>query len=102
MPYEYILANVLAENEGTVGVLCGPDLQLLLDADLDFQPGDIHPNAAGHAKIADALYQKVLAIPEPATGSLLAIGLIALSAGRRYGRHQRISAARVPRTIITV
>jgi lysophospholipase L1-like esterase len=36
-------------------VVCGPDLFTLLDARADFHQGNIHPNAAGHAKIADAL-----------------------------------------------
>lgn len=36
-------------------VVCGPDLFTLLDPRADFDRGDIHPNAAGHAKIAAAL-----------------------------------------------
>ena len=35
-------------------VTCGPDLVEVLHGD-DFAPGDVHPNASGHAKIADAL-----------------------------------------------
>jgi len=70
----------------TTGVLCGPDLQLLLDADLDFEPGDIHPNGAGHAKIANALSAKILAIPEPGSGVLVAIGLAGLARARRRTR----------------
>lgn len=70
----------------TVSVLCGPDLQRLLDPDDDFEPGDIHPNGQGHAKIASALADKIQAIPEPGTATLLAIGLIALSQHRRTRR----------------
>lgn len=36
------------------GVICGPDLYRLLVRE-DFEPGNVHPNAAGHAKIARAL-----------------------------------------------
>jgi lysophospholipase L1-like esterase len=36
-------------------VVCGPDLFTLLDPRGDFHEGNIHPNAAGHAKIAAAL-----------------------------------------------
>jgi lysophospholipase L1-like esterase len=36
------------------GVACGPDLMRLL-ARVDFEPGNLHPNASGHAKIAAAL-----------------------------------------------
>jgi lysophospholipase L1-like esterase len=59
------------------GVVCGPDLATLLDPTLDFAPGDVHPNASGHAKIADAVVASLREIPEPATGSLLLLGLAA-------------------------
>jgi lysophospholipase L1-like esterase len=36
-------------------VRCGPDLVALLRADDFTPPGDVHPNGAGHAKIAAAL-----------------------------------------------
>ena len=65
--------------EDTFGVLCGPDLHELLDPALDFAFGDIHPNAAGHAKIAAALADAILSIPEPRTGLLLCLGFSALS-----------------------
>jgi hypothetical protein len=63
----------------TLGVLCGPDLHELLDPALDFSVGDIHPNAAGHAKIAAALADAILSLPEPGTGLLLCLGFGALS-----------------------
>jgi lysophospholipase L1-like esterase len=93
---EYLIPyrdSVFAICRGTVGVLCGPDLQLLLDADLDFAPGDIHPNGGGHEKIANALSRKVLAIPEPGSGVLLAIALAALATGRRAGAAGRRSVS---------
>lgn len=64
-------------------VLCGPDVYTLLDAD-DFELANVHPNAAGHQKIADALQGAILAaVPEPATGTLVAIGLAGLAVRRR-------------------
>jgi lysophospholipase L1-like esterase len=36
-------------------VFCGPDLLELLDPKADFFEGNIHPNARGHRKIAEAL-----------------------------------------------
>lgn len=70
---------------GTAGdaVLCGPDLLHLLQPE-DFEAGQIHPNASGHAKIADAMVASILAaIPEPSTGAMLGIGLLALVRMRR-------------------
>lgn len=61
--------------QDTLGVLCGPDLYELLDPTLDFEPGDIHPNADGHAKIAWALEDSIRGLPEPGTGLLLWLGL---------------------------
>lgn len=69
----------------TPGVVCGPDLSLLLDPETDFQAGDLHPNAFGHAKIAAALTDSILALPEPGTGALLSLALagsLALSSRR--------------------
>ena len=57
------------------GVVCGPDLWLLLDPASDFAPNDVHPNGGGHQKIADALFATLNTIPEPRTGALLAAGL---------------------------
>jgi len=37
------------------GVVCGPDLFQILDAEADFSSEDPHPNARGHEKIAAAL-----------------------------------------------
>lgn len=68
-------------------VLCGPDLFSLLGA-ADFATGNLHPNAAGHQKIADALTPAILAalaIPEPAPSALLAAGCAILGLARRRG-----------------
>ena len=46
-------------------VICGPDLFTLLDAELDLVAGDLHPNAAGHSKIATALEQTIRQISQP-------------------------------------
>lgn len=63
--------------QDTLGVLCGPNLYELLDPVLDFASGDIHPNAGGHAKIAAALTDTLLRIPEPGTGLLIGLALTA-------------------------
>jgi len=71
-------------------VLCGPDLLHLLQPE-DFETGQIHPNASGHAKIADAMVESILqAIPEPGTSAMLGVGLLALAQMRR--RHERPSS----------
>lgn len=57
-------------------VVCGPDLATLLDPDTDFAAQDVHPNASGHAKIADAVIASLREIPEPSTGWLLGLGLL--------------------------
>jgi lysophospholipase L1-like esterase len=64
-------------------VVCGLDLYELLDASLDFEGTNPHPNAAGHEKIGLALADVVRSVPEPSTALLLAFGLMALAAGRR-------------------
>lgn len=64
-------------------ILCGPDVFNLLQFE-DFASGDIHPNGAGHAKIADAMYSSILlAIPEPGTGAMLGLALLLLGRMRR-------------------
>jgi lysophospholipase L1-like esterase len=65
----------------TAFVVCGPDLHDLLDPATDFAVGDIHPNAEGHRKIAVALEDTLLALPEPGTGALTALGVALLSIG---------------------
>jgi len=49
------------------GVGCGPDLAALLDRARDFAPGDAHPNAGGHERIARALAEAIRALPAPPT-----------------------------------
>ena len=63
----------------TFGVTCGPNLHELLDPTLDFEAGDVHPNASGHAKIAAALAESILAVPEPSTGLLLGLVFATIS-----------------------
>jgi lysophospholipase L1-like esterase len=65
------------------GVRCGPNVFELLDPALDFAPSNVHPNATGHAKIAGALFDTLVAIPEPSTASLLALGLVGIAVCRR-------------------
>lgn len=62
--------------EDTPGVSCGPDLYALLDVELDFEPGDVHPNGAGHAKIAEGLAAAIRRVPEPSTGLLLSVTIV--------------------------
>lgn len=69
-------------------VVCGPDLQALLDPVLHFPSGP-HPNPEGHALIAEALVvDLVLLVPEPGTSELVLAALAALAlarSGRRRG-----------------
>jgi len=68
--------------QDTAFVVCGPDLYALLDPATDFAPGDVHPNAVGHAKIAGAVAASLRSIPEPGTGALLAVAVaLALAIG---------------------
>lgn len=43
-------------------VVCGPDLHRALDVHAHFEPGNVHPNAAGHHVIADALVDDIRAV----------------------------------------
>lgn len=66
--------------------VCGPDLYALLDLELHFAAGDVHPNAAGHQAIAEALLPTMLHNPEPSTGLLVMGGLLGLGLRGRLGR----------------
>ena len=46
-------------------VVCGPDLFTLLDSEFDFAAGELHPNGAGHSKIATALEEVIRQLPKP-------------------------------------
>ena len=59
------------------------DVWPLLDLDLHFTSGGVHPNAEGHALIAEAVQQS---LPEP--GSWLLLTLVAAVACR-WGRRRR-------------
>jgi lysophospholipase L1-like esterase len=74
-------------------VVCGPDLYGLLDLNVHFEPNDVHPNAAGHARIADDLTDAVLSSTAPSycgLGPELALLVPALRVlrHRRRGRRQ--------------
>lgn len=56
-------------------VVCGPDVFTLLDPELDFDDGDIHPNAQGHAKLADAFAEVIEAVNGPTRRLVPALGL---------------------------
>lgn len=71
----------------TAHVRCGPDVYGLLDVETDFAFEDVHPNAAGHEKIAAAFAEYV---PEPSTATLLGGGLLAIGLCRRRARGGRI------------
>lgn len=45
-------------------VLCGPDAFALLQPE-DFEPGNAHPNASGHRKLAEALRAAIVAALPP-------------------------------------
>jgi lysophospholipase L1-like esterase len=66
----------------TMNVVCGPDLTSLLTPD-DFEGDDLHPNAAGHDKIAWAVSETIVSIPEPSAAFLMGLGLAALGLRRR-------------------
>lgn len=66
----------------TTNVVCGPDLSSLLMPD-DFEGDDLHPNATGHEKIARAVLETIVLVPEPSAALLMGLGLAALGLGRR-------------------
>jgi lysophospholipase L1-like esterase len=49
-------------------VLCGPNVRYLLTSD-DFARGNVHPNGPGHAKIAAALAEFLLALAQETPGA---------------------------------
>ena len=49
-------------------VLFGPDVRMLLTLD-DYAPGNVHPNGPGHAKIAAALAEFLLALAQETPGA---------------------------------
>jgi lysophospholipase L1-like esterase len=77
-------ASIRAICGDTEAVLCGPDVYTLLEPS-DFSPEDwVHPNRFGHEKIALALRDTLISMPEPGTGTLVLFGLALLArCGRR-------------------
>jgi lysophospholipase L1-like esterase len=78
------------------GVVCGPDINSLLDAEAHFNGDNIHPNSLGHAAIADAFYDSVLSIPEPGTGVFVTFGVAVLTLKRRRSRLRSRPLSRQP------
>jgi lysophospholipase L1-like esterase len=75
----------------TSGVVCGPDVFTLLDPELHFEGDNVHPNASGHAIIAQSLYETITTIPEPSTALLVVCGLVVLAVKRRSAACSRPS-----------
>lgn len=61
--------------------VCGPDFFSLLDLETDFENRNIHPNARGHARMAKALRESILAVSPHSNDRtyVVAAGLIALT-----------------------
>ena len=76
--YRTRILTICGDSEG---VRCGPDLFTLLDA-TDFAPETVHPNRFGHEKIALAMRDTLISMPEPQTGTLVALGLALLGMRR--------------------
>ena len=83
--------EILARCSAGGSVICGPDLYLLLRFGTDFLNDGIHPNAQGHDKITEALYQQLLAVPElnGRTAQYVALLCIALLRVRKSHRARR-------------
>ena len=80
-------------------VLCGPDLFMLLDPQLDFDDCSVHPNGQGHAKIALELENDIAArapvspgievfhwfVPsgQPQTGAIFPVAVLTTTASTR-------------------
>lgn len=80
-------ANAIPVFCDDISVHCGPDLHALLDLE-DFAENDIHPNASGHAKIAEELVDRiVMVVPEPSANALALTTLLGVAVlGRRSPR----------------
>jgi len=52
----------------TPGVVCGPDVYTLLDPVVHFASCDVHPNAAGHALLGQALADVITSLPACSNG----------------------------------
>ena len=80
--------EILARCSAGGSVICGPDLYLALRFGTDFLYDGIHPNAQGHDKITEALYQQLLAVPElnGRTAQFVALLCIALLRNRKKHR----------------
>ncbi len=80
--------EILARCSAGGSVICGPDLYLALFFGTDFLNDGIHPNAQGHDKITEALYQQLLAVPElnGRTAQYIALLCIALLRNRKKHR----------------
>jgi phospholipase/lecithinase/hemolysin len=57
------------------------------DPDTYFYYYVVHPSDRAHEIVGERLHAEVLAVPEPETAALMAVGLAALAMRRRRGRH---------------